>query len=81
MSNVSIPGMPGYPGASGTINAVDSTAYFHGVQTQGGTIVDVAFNINTVISQAMLIWFTSLPTSKPGTSGVLWNNGGLLALS
>lgn len=32
-------------------------------------------------SAAMLAWFNSLPTSLPATSGVLWNNGGTLALS
>jgi hypothetical protein len=30
---------------------------------------------------AMLVWFNSLPTSLPGTAGVLWNNGGTLAQS
>lgn len=29
----------------------------------------------------MLTWFNSLPTSLPGTAGVLWNNGGTLAKS
>lgn len=32
-------------------------------------------------SAAMLAWFLSLPTALPATSGVLWNNGGTLALS
>lgn len=30
---------------------------------------------------AMTLWFKSLPTTLPATSGVLWNNGGTLALS
>lgn len=81
MSNVAITGMPGYPGAGGTVNAVDGTCYFHGVQSQGGVMTDVAFNINTIIGQAMLIWFNSLPTTEPATAGVLWNNGGTLAQS
>jgi hypothetical protein len=29
----------------------------------------------------MLAWFNSLPTTAPGTAGVLWNNGGTLAKS
>ena len=29
----------------------------------------------------MLTWFNSLPTSLPGSAGVLWNNGGTLAQS
>jgi len=29
----------------------------------------------------MLAWFNSLPTVRPGTSGILWNNGGTLAQS
>lgn len=29
----------------------------------------------------MLTWFNSLPTTLPGTAGVLWNNGGTLAQS
>lgn len=29
----------------------------------------------------MLAWFNSLPTTLPGTPGVLWNNGGTLAQS
>ena len=32
-------------------------------------------------SAAMLAWFNSLPTSLPGSPGVLWNNGGTLAQS
>lgn len=30
---------------------------------------------------AMTSWFQALPTTLPATSGVLWNNGGTLALS
>jgi hypothetical protein len=30
---------------------------------------------------SMLAWFLTLPTSLPATAGVLWNNGGTLALS
>jgi hypothetical protein len=30
---------------------------------------------------AMLTWFNSLPTTLPGSAGVLWNNGGTLAQS
>ena len=30
---------------------------------------------------AMLTWFNSLPTTLPATSGVLWNNGGVLSQS
>lgn len=29
----------------------------------------------------MLIWFLSLPTTLPASPNVLWNNGGILALS
>lgn len=29
----------------------------------------------------MTTWFNSLPTSLPGSSGILWNNGGTLAQS
>ena len=29
----------------------------------------------------MLVWFNSLPTSLPASSGVLWNNGGVLSQS
>ncbi|VWB67513.1 hypothetical protein [Burkholderia lata] len=34
-----------------------------------------------VFTAIMTAWFLSLPTSLPATSGVLWNNGGTLALS
>lgn len=29
----------------------------------------------------MLAWFNSLPTALPGSTGVLWNNGGTLSKS
>lgn len=32
-------------------------------------------------NQSMTEWFQSLPTTLPATSGVLWNNGGILSLS
>ncbi|WP_155774359.1 hypothetical protein [Burkholderia pseudomultivorans] len=34
-----------------------------------------------IFNAIMLAWFLSLPTTLPATSGVLWNNGGTLALS
>lgn len=34
-----------------------------------------------VFAASMLAWFNSLPTTLPGTPGVLWNNGGTLAQS
>jgi len=36
---------------------------------------------NTDVAAAMLVWFNSLPTTLPGTAGVLWNNNGTLAQS
>jgi hypothetical protein len=41
----------------------------------GNNIPPSAFGV------AMLAWFLSLPTTLPATSGVLWNDGGTLALS
>ncbi|WP_321921702.1 hypothetical protein [Burkholderia sp. BCC1998] len=34
-----------------------------------------------IFGAIMLAWFQSLPTSLPAQAGVLWNNGGTLALS
>lgn len=34
-----------------------------------------------IFTAIMLAWFNSLPTTLPATTGVLWNNGGTLALS
>lgn len=36
---------------------------------------------NAQITAAITAWFKSLPTTLPGSAGVLWNNGGTLALS
>lgn len=36
---------------------------------------------SAVFAAIMLTWFKSLPTTLPAQSGVLWNNGGTLALS
>ncbi|MCA8382523.1 hypothetical protein [Burkholderia cenocepacia] len=46
----------------------------------------VAFNqiangAGPIFSALMLAWFQSLPTTLPASPGVLWNNGGTLALS
>jgi len=35
----------------------------------------------TAFGVLMLAWFNSLPTTLPGSAGVLWNNGGTLAQS
>jgi hypothetical protein len=58
-------------------------------QVQNGLLVTVKIPINQIFNQippgtfgiAMLAWFLSLPTTLPATAGVLWNNGGTLALS
>ena len=58
-------------------------------QVQSGILVTVKIPLNQIFNQispgifgvAMLAWFLSLPTSLPATPGVLWNNGGTLALS
>ncbi|MGK8202900.1 hypothetical protein ACRS8P_29240 [Burkholderia cenocepacia] len=34
-----------------------------------------------VFTALMTAWFQSLPTTLPATSGVLWNNGGILSIS
>lgn len=41
----------------------------------------IASGSGPVFAAAMLAWFNSLPTSLPGSPGVLWNNGGTLAQS
>lgn len=41
----------------------------------------IANGAGPIFSTLMLVWFNSLPTTLPATSGVLWNNGGTLALS
>jgi hypothetical protein len=89
MTQVAITGMPGYPGASGTCNTLTGTEYVHGVQNQSGTEVDVAIEISNIwadmptstFGTLMLAWFNTLPTTLPGSTGVLWNNGGTLAKS
>jgi len=51
---------------------------------------DITVDLNTLASQpipptlfaaAFLAYFNALPTSLPGTAGVIWNNGGTLAQS
>lgn len=87
--SIAITGMPGYPGAPGTVNTLNGTEYVHGVQNQSGTLVDVAVEISNIWAQMpsstfgalMLAWFNSLPTTLPGSAGVLWNNGGTLSKS
>lgn len=89
MATVAITGMPGYPGAPGSVNTLTGAEYVHGVQNQSGTEVDVAIELSniwsgmstTTFGTLMLAWFNSLPTTIPGSSGVLWNNGGTLAKS
>lgn len=34
-----------------------------------------------LMSIAFPVWFDSLPTSLPATSGQFWNNGGILSMS
>lgn len=34
-----------------------------------------------IFTALMTAWFKSLPTTLPAQAGVLWNNGGTLALS
>ena len=33
------------------------------------------------LANAITAYFNSLPTSLPGTSGVVWNNGGVISIS
>lgn len=53
------------PGATNTILA-------------GNTGADPSFQ---TFAGLMLTWFNSLPKTLPGSSGILWNNGGTLAQS
>lgn len=50
------------------------------------TMAQLAVAIGPIIppvnfGASMLVWFNSLPTTLPGSAGVLWNNGGTLAQS
>lgn len=51
--------------------AQQCTVYFNEIGNGSGPI----------FTAQMLAWFLSLPTTLPGTAGVLWNDGGTLALS
>jgi hypothetical protein len=59
------------------------------IQLMGNSIgAQTTASLNTLangagapFAAAMLAWFNSLPTSLPGSPGVLWNNGGTLAQS
>lgn len=48
------------------------------VLTSNGVTADPSFQS---FASLMLTWFNSLPTTLPGSSGILWNNGGTLAQS
>lgn len=48
------------------------------VLASNGVTADPSFQ---TFASLMLTWFNSLPTSLPGSSGILWNNGGTLAQS
>lgn len=48
------------------------------VLASNGLTSDPSFQ---TFASLMLTWFNSLPTTLPGSSGILWNNGGTLAQS
>jgi hypothetical protein len=58
-------------------------------QTVNQIVTTVKIPVSAIVTQlpptafgaAMLAWFLTLPTTLPAQSGVLWNNGGSLALS
>jgi hypothetical protein len=74
-----------------TVSNQSSGAYSITLKTASGTGVVVAQGYNTEIygdgtnillaKSDYITWFLGLPTSLPGTSGVLWNNGGILSKS
>ena len=53
---------------AGTVAAGDDSRIVGALQVSG-------------FAAQMLVWFDALPTSLPGSSGVLWNNGGVLCQS
>lgn len=56
------------------VSAVGST----GTVLAGNTNADPTFQSFAAL---MMTYLSSLPTSLPGTSGVLWNNNGVLSIS
>lgn len=62
MTQVALTGMPGYPGAPGALNTLTGTEYFHAVQNQSGTEVDVAIPLNFFKSRVNILMFGADPT-------------------
>ncbi len=81
MSNVQIPNLPVAIALNGTeqIESVQSGVSVRLTTAQISSYTNIILTNN--FSVLMLSWFNALPTTLPGSPGVLWNNGGTLAQS
>ena len=81
MSNVQIPNLPVAIALNGTeqIESVQSGVSVRLTTSQIASYTNIILTNN--FSALMLSWFNALPTTLPGSPGVLWNNGGTLAQS
>ena len=81
MSNVQIPNLPVAIALNGTeqIESVQSGVSVRLTTAQIASYTNIILTNN--FSVLMLSWFNALPTTLPGSPGVLWNNGGTLAQS
>jgi hypothetical protein len=53
-------------------------------QMQGGNLVSCTmplYELAAVLNTNSTSWANTLPTTRPATAGVLWNNGGAVSIS
>lgn len=63
-----------------TINTL-LTALFEDAQPNDAISAQDMRDLIVSLAAAQNLNFSSIPTSLPGSSGVLWNNGGILCIS
>jgi hypothetical protein len=53
-------------------------------QSQNGQLVKCTmplYELAAILSTSSTAWAGTLPTTRPATAGVLWNNGGAVSIS
>lgn len=50
-------------------------------QEQDGHLVKCSMPLSELVSYLNLNWARSLPTTEPSSTGVIWNNSGVISIS